>query len=430
MLETAATRLGLHDGYYVNQLRGAIPPSVVPGLRFGRMGKEAMATLGFMDDHDVIEHVLSHVRDGTTDEGDEVWREPVANYCSEDRFGRELAVLRRTPVPFCPSAALGEPGAYVARVAAGVPIVAVRGRDGTVRAFRNACRHRGAEVASGMGCSKAFVCPFHGWTYGLDGQLKRIHHERGFPDVDRSTHGLAPVLAQERSGLVFITQDGQGTEPDPGLGLPDLTSDDLDLLETTDGEIDVNWKVLVEGAIEGYHIRFGHPETFFPYGYDNLNIVEHSGPNSRVTFPFRRIEKLADVPVEDRQIAGRVTFVYHVFPNALVTVLSHHTILVVFEPIAPGRTQNISYSLAHTGGDPEAIETARRDARFVTETGAPEDFALAESVQRTMASGANEHLTFGHYERAVVHFHRNLQAALEEASPAGAADPARSSRPA
>ncbi|MCX2983442.1 hypothetical protein EYC98_21490 [Halieaceae bacterium IMCC14734] len=106
--------------------------------------------------------------------------------------------------------------------------------------------------------------------------------------------------------------------------------------------------------------------------------------------------------------------VYHLFPNAMVTVLSHHTILVVLEPIAPGRTRNIAYSLAHTGGDPAAAETAKRDSQFVNETGAPEDRALAESVQRTMASGANDHFTFGHFESAIVHFHRNLNAALEE----------------
>ena len=99
----------------------------------------------FIDDQAVAERVLSHVRDGTTDEGDEVWREPVENYRSEERFLRELTLLRQLPVPFCPSAALREPGAYVARQAAGIPILAVRGKDGKVRAFRNACRHRGAE---------------------------------------------------------------------------------------------------------------------------------------------------------------------------------------------------------------------------------------------------------------------------------------------
>ena len=368
----------------------------------------------FMDDQAVVERVLSHVRDGATDEGDEVWREPVENYRSEERLRRELALLRRLPVPYCPSAALREPGDYVARHAAGVPILAVRGRDGKVRAFRNACRHRGAEVASGMGCAKAFVCPYHGWTYGLDGRLAGVPHERGFPDLDKSTHGLVPVLAQERSGIVFITQSGQPSEQDPGEGLPDLSAADLDLIDTHDNEADFNWKVSLEGSIEGYHIRFGHPESFYPYGYDNLNVVEHCGRNSRVTFPFRRIEKLADVPANERRIEGRVTYVYHLFPNALVTVLSHHTILVVLEPIAPGRTRNIAYSLAHTGGDPVAIETAKRDAQFVTQTGAPEDRALAESVQRTIDSGANEHFTFGHFESAISHFHRNLDAALDE----------------
>jgi phenylpropionate dioxygenase-like ring-hydroxylating dioxygenase large terminal subunit len=368
----------------------------------------------FIDDQAVVERVLSHVRDGTTDEGDEVWREPVENYRSEERFRRELALLRRLPVPFCPSAALREPGDYVAREAAGIPILAVRGKDGKLRAFRNACRHRGTEVASGMGCAKSFVCPYHGWTYGLDGRLARVQHERGFPDIDKSTHGLVPVLAQERSGIVFITQSGQPSEQDPGEGLPDLIAADQDLIDTHDNEADFNWKVSIEGSIEGYHIRFGHPETFYPYGYDNLNVVEHSGRNSRVTFPFRRIEKLADVPETERRIEGRVTYVYHLFPNALVTVLSHHTILVVLEPIAPGRTRNIAYSLAHTGGDPAAKETAKRDAQFVTDTGAPEDRALAESIQRTMQSGANEHFTFGHFESAIVHFHRNLHAALEE----------------
>lgn len=367
----------------------------------------------FMNDHEVIERVLMHAQDGTTDEGEEVWREPVENYRSEERLRREIALLGRLPVPFCPSAALREPGAYVARQAAGVPILAVRGKDGEVRAFRNACRHRGAEVASGTGCVNAFVCPFHGWTYGLDGELRRVQHERGFPDLDKSTHGLVPVLAQERSGIVFINQSGEMAGPDPGEGLPDLSASNLELIHSRDSEADVNWKVSIEGAIEGYHIRFGHPETFYPYGYDNLNVVEHCGRNSRVTFPFRRIEKLADVPPDDRRIEGRVTYVYHLFPNALVTVLSRHTILVIFEPIAPGRTRSVSYSLGHIANDPDGEAMAKRDANFVTETGAPEDRALAEGVQRAMDSGANEHFTFGHFESAIVHFHRNLDTALE-----------------
>ena len=96
---------------------------------------------GFMDDQAVAESVLRHISSRTTDLGEEVWREPVANYRSEERLLEEVhRVLRRSAVPFCPSAALPEAGSFVAREAAGTPLLAVRGRDGRVRAFRNACR--------------------------------------------------------------------------------------------------------------------------------------------------------------------------------------------------------------------------------------------------------------------------------------------------
>jgi len=371
---------------------------------------------GFMDDQAIAERILSHVANGATDTGDEVWREPVDNYCSEERFRREIALLRRTAVPFCPSAALREPGAYVAREAAGVPIVAVRGEDGQVRAFRNACRHRGAELVSGLGSIKSFVCPYHGWSYRLDGALQRVSHEQGFPGLDKNEHGLVPVRAQERSGIVFVTQEPSVDESDQSdeIGaLPDLLPPGHDVIDVHGDVSEFNWKLSLEGSIEGYHIRFGHRDSFYPYGYDNLNVVECVGRNSRVTYPFRRIEKLADLPPEERRVDGRLTYVYHLFPNALVTVLSRHINLVVLEPLAVGRSRMVSYALADIGGDPDAMETARRDAAFVNDTGAAEDLALVKSIQRAMATGANECFTFGHFEGAIVHFHRNLHAALE-----------------
>src|SRR4030095_1489256 len=92
---------------------------------------------------------------------------------------------------------------YVARDAAGTPILAVRGGDGRVRAFHNACRHRGAQLADGSGCQKAFVCRYHGWTYGLDGRLRHVPHEDGFPGLHKTTRGLAPGEATEMRCLVF-----------------------------------------------------------------------------------------------------------------------------------------------------------------------------------------------------------------------------------
>ena len=143
-----------------------------------------------LSDAAVIERVLDHIDNKTTDVGDDSWREPTDNYRSQERHLAEIELLRRLPVPFCPSAALPEAGSYVARTAAGTPLVVVRGEDGTVRGFRNACRHRGNQVASGSGCVKAFVCGYHGWTYRLDGRLRHIPHDQGFPDIDKSEHSL------------------------------------------------------------------------------------------------------------------------------------------------------------------------------------------------------------------------------------------------
>lgn len=360
------------------------------------------------DDQAVAQRILDHIEQGTTDTGAEVWREPVANYRSAVRFDAEISLLRRLPVPFCPSAALAEKGAYVARDAAGVPLLAVRGADGKVRAFRNACRHRGTQVASGAGCAKSFVCPYHAWTYTIEGKLRHIPHEDGFPGIDKSRNGLVPVHAEERHGLVFISQEKSTYAPDD---LPVLVRPEQPMLSIAERELEVNWKVFLEGFIEGYHIRYTHPESFFPYGFDNLNLIDLYGRSSRITYPFKRIKKLAEVHPKKRKVEGLLTYVYHVFPNVLVTILSRHTNVVILEPFGVDRTRQITYTLANDPGD-EALEEAKRDRDFVGNVGAVEDLAVVTSIQKSIGSGANEVFTFGKYEGCIVHFHRELNAIL------------------
>lgn len=367
-----------------------------------------------MDDQSVAQRVLDHIANSTTDLGQQVWREPVANYRSADRLKAEIeTVLRRTPTAFCPSAALPEVGSYVAREAAGIPIVAVRGSDGKVRAFRNACRHRGMQVATGSGCTRAFVCRYHGWTYNLEGRLRHIPHEEGFPGFDKESHPLVPVRAVECLGLVFVTQDEPAQADDPLGGLDRLIGADQRLFATNERDFDVNWKIFLESFIEGYHIKSTHPESFLPYGFDNLNLIDIFGRHSRVTYPFQRIKKLAKVPPAERRVEGLLTYVYHLFPNVLITVLSRHTNVVILEPLAVDRTRQFTYTLTNGGGDdPEALAEARRDAEFVGTTGAAEDRAVVQAIQRGLGSGANDAFTFGKFESAIVHFHKTLTAAL------------------
>ncbi len=378
-----------------------------------------MATL--LSDAEVAERVLAHIRDKTTDRSQQVWSEPVTNYRSPDRFAREMQLLRSLPVPYCPSAALDKPGAYVARVAAGTPLLVVRGEDGRVRAFRNACRHRGMPLADGVGCSRAFVCRYHGWTYQLDGRLRHIPDADGFGDFDKDGHPLVQVEAEERLGLVFVRQQATAAAADdaddPWAGLPELAPSRLRLMDVRHLDVDANWKIFLEGFLEGYHIRSTHRDSFYPYGFDNLNVIEHCGRNSRVTFPFRRIEKLADVPPNQRKIDGLVTYVYQLFPNTLFTVLSHHSALLVLEPVAMDRTRLTTYVLADVGDDPESLEAFRRDTKFVDEAGGAEDREVVAAIQSSIASEANECFTFGRFEGAISHFHQSLRDALAQLKP-------------
>lgn len=365
------------------------------------------------DDGSIVERILDHIDHGTTDLSEETWCEPVEHYMSAARFAAEIdRVLRRTPTPFCPSAALPETGSYVAREAALTPIVAVRGSDGAVRAFRNSCRHRGMQVVDGVGCKKSLTCRYHGWTYGLDGRLRGVPHEHGFPGLVKESYGLVPVKAVEKHGIVFVTQDE-----------PELAGVDLDvlmemfgpewrLIAVTEQDIAANWKIVTEGFLEGYHIRSTHHDTFYPVQYDNINLVETFGRNSRVTFPYRRIEKLRAVAPAERKISGMLTQVYHLFPNVVVATFPTNVILTVVEPRAVDRTVLVTYTLSNVAGHEDGRAAIARGRDFVT-AGAAEDREMACAIQRGLASKANQVFTFGLFEGAIRNFHQHLHAAID-----------------
>jgi len=374
----------------------------------------ASPTSLLLDDSQIIDRIFSHIDNKTTDLGSEVWREPVKNYVDQERFDREIKLLRSLPVPFCPSSALPNKGSYVSRIAAGTPILVTRDEENNVNAFINACRHRGMQVASGSGCKKSFICPYHGWTYGLKGENRNIPGSDGFPGVDPLEHGLKQINAVEKGGIVYVCQDGEIHKKFLDEAL-DYFTDEQALINQSEIEDQANWKILHETLLEGYHIKTLHKDTFFPYGLDNINVVENYGQNSRVIFPFRRIEKLRDVDPGSRVIDGTITSVYSLFPNASISVLSKHSNLVILEPISPSRSKWVIYTLINKSNKKGKLskEDAMRDAKFVGNTGQDEDREAARAIQETLNTKANDHLIFGYFEKAIVNFHTHLAKYLD-----------------
>lgn len=367
------------------------------------------AKIPLLGESKILERIFDHIDNKTTDLGDTVHKEPVANYLSKERFEAEIDLLRRLPVIFCLSAMLPDNGSYIARKAAGSPLLVVRGDDGKVRAFINACRHRGMQVAKDRGCARAFVCPYHAWTYGLDGELRHIPGHAGFPGVELKENGLVEVGALEKGGLVYVNQSGP-VDISMLEDMPDLFAKEQAYFDQSEYIDETNWKLLAETTMEGYHIKSLHKKSFYPYGLDNITVVENFGSHSRVIFPFKRIEKLRDIDPKDQHLGGMVTSVYQIFPNVAISVLSKHSTVTIFEPLSPTRTQMLIFRATNkkSDGTTTDVEEAKRDASFVKDAGFDEDREAACAIQGTLSTKANQHLTFGYFEKAIVHFHQNL----------------------
>ncbi|MDT5011012.1 MAG: hypothetical protein QOH57_2629 [Mycobacterium sp.] len=376
------------------------------------------------DDVEIARRVLAHIDAGTTDEG-ESWREPVDNYLDPGRFADELRLLRSMPSVFVPAAAVPNPGDYIERVTFGVPLFAVRGRDQQVRVFRNSCRHRGMTLVDGSGCARSLVCRYHGWTYRLDGSLAHVPRADAFPDLEPSGRGLVEVASREADGLVVIDPLSRAessslracsTEQSAMLmdgsvwraKLPPAAQ--LVFAEST--ERAMNWKVLVEQFLEGYHIRTTHQNTFYPLQYDDLNVIETFGPNSRITFPFRNIERLRDRPESMWTVDARLTYVYHLFPNVMFVTFPDLVLVITIDPVDVGHTTVTLYFMA-AADVADHVRLSRAESNgaagnSLLSRGGVEDNEMSEGVQRGLRSGANAFLEFGTHESAIGHFHTAL----------------------
>ena len=155
------------------------------------------------------------------------------------------------------------PGDYRCTETAGGPIVVLRDEEDGIRAFANTCRHRGARLLEGTGACERIVCPYHGWTYALNGELRaapRMQRTRAF---DRSHHGLVPLRVETWQGFMFVSFD-------PEIALLSIYYGDLferyasyrfDEMVTTRRqryELACNWKLLIDNAHEAYHTSVVH----------------------------------------------------------------------------------------------------------------------------------------------------------------------------
>ena len=351
-------------------------------------------------------------------------RSPIARYTDPDRLARELAMMRRRPTAVAHIAELSAPGARLAREVFGVPVLLVRGDDGRVRGFLNICSHRGTRLVSGAGCAGRLTCPYHGWSYRLDGALAGVPHAWGFPDLDRGAAGLTPLPTAEAHGMIWCAPTTGPTPGGPpldvdawlgplaedvaGLGLADLVPSPTDARAWA-----ANWKLLAEGGLEAYHFRVAHAETIRPLFPDNLFVADVFGEHIRSVVFKRSIADLRGAPRAPWRLREHANLLYSLFPTTVLLAQDEHVEWIRWAPAAPDRTVvHITPLLPPGGGEAAARHWAKQ--RALTLAVLAEDFQIAESVQAGFAARPGGAVIFGTFEHLLGRFNCLVEAGLEE----------------
>ncbi|WP_214103074.1 aromatic ring-hydroxylating oxygenase subunit alpha [Acrocarpospora catenulata] len=376
---------------------------------------------------DVARRGLSLVMNHANEQADSIYEQPASRYLDLDRFELEKKVLfRGRPVFAGLSVELPAPGSYKTLDLPGCPLVIARQADGSLRAFVNACLHRGANVAYDAGAARTFVCKFHGWAYNLDGSLRKVRGGDNFGQLDPGCTGLAQVPVAEKYGLIFVRGTRLAENPEPidvdealcGLG-PQFAEWGLEMdLATPAIHPPVvtasNWKLAVDGYLEPYHFASLHKTTVAKYNNSNQATVDLYGPHVMSGFLGRKINELAEVEEDDWPLMRHVQLIYFLFPNVILSVMQDH---VEYSLILPGRSvaENVMHHnyFAYTDWSNADVHEKRfHNTQWILTA---EDIPMAEECHRNIAEGAIDKFYFGRNEPALQHFHKTIETELAAA---------------
>jgi len=308
---------------------------------------------------------------------------------------------------------IADPESYFTAEVAGEPIIVVRDKQGTLRAFSNVCRHRAGPIALGSGCKNVLRCQYHGWTYTLDGKLIGTPDVEGVEFFDRSTMGMVPLRVATWEQFIFVNFDAAAPSLGEFLGeIPQQASsfnfEGLQFAERRDYVIDCNWKVYVDNYLEGYHIPIAHPGLMREIDYANYR-TETFRYHSQQFAPIRAI-KAGDgtnhfyTPGSGQQEA----LYFWVFPNLMLNIYPDNISTNVIVPLSQDKTLTIFEWFFHDAKSPRNQERVSRAIAFSDEV-QQEDILLCTNVQKGLHSATYDR---GRYsvkrENGVHHFHMLL----------------------
>ncbi|WP_422059663.1 aromatic ring-hydroxylating oxygenase subunit alpha [Sphingopyxis sp.] len=346
---------------------------------------------------------------------------PNAIFTSRDHYDLEqLKIFRRFPVPVTVSALL-EPGSIVACDGYGVPLLVSRTRDGTIKAFVNACQHKGSKLLEDCAVHKQgrVTCPYHAWTYGIDGKLIGVSRSEAFQDFDKSKRGLAELEAREWGGIVYV-QLNRDVPADWSQLSPQIAGDfeaigipAAHVYGRKTFDLKANWKVVLEPFLEGYHVQRLHAASIGDKFQDAPNIVDMFGPNIRQV--SGRIGYVPEMLDEDpsTNVHKLVTHAYTAFPNCVIVTSQYYTSVMLLMPRDTDRTIVEYFMLTpEAASTPKAEEVFARSYELILSVFGGEDFRAAEISQAGLNAGVPSETIYCGLETNIVKYYEALEALL------------------
>lgn len=318
-----------------------------------------------------------------------------------------------------------EPGDYLVVSQIATPVVLVRGRDGELRAYHNTCKHRGARLVEGPcgNTGRRMTCPYHSWTYDLEGTLVGYPDAANFRELDERVD-LTPVRCETWGPLVFVNLDPGAAPLAEHLG---PVADDLSEMAGFDGrlhlaghtvrQVPVNWKLPVDANIETYHVNTIHRDSaakvldqattgiwLLPNGHSRMLISLREGVPLTGAMPFPPLfEGLGDLPSSG-------TFSYHLFPNlSIVFVGEGFLFLITNWPEPDGSSSyHVHWCSSLRSADGERERKANEMFMGFNEKVLFEDLSVLPGMQESLDHGTLREVNLSYQERRIYHVHEAI----------------------
>ncbi len=376
-------------------------------------------------DQAIVDRVIQHLKQKTTDMLDEDMRIPVAHFLSKERADEEIDLLKRLPLIVAQSSEIKRSGDFITRDVLGINLIITRLKNDKVAIYRNMCRHRGGRVeTSDHGRKPTFSCKYHGWSYKQDdGSLIHIPQKEVFGDVNVGCHGLERFQALEHNGLIFIVFSSSFQEDIRHYLTPDL--DDQIALWKLDQtavyidktfSLDVNWKLVIDGALDSLHPPYLHPQSVAKLVNSKSSVFQDFGRHGRLYQARRKLSDMVssgeDVSADSKYIAS----ILSVYPNALLMGAPDHVEFWTIWPTLnnPSHcTINIRFLVNPDILTPKMEERIQKSYAILEEAQLTEDWPMEISIQRNMESNPDTTIVYGRGEVSAQHLHRQLKQDLK-----------------